>query len=491
MSSYEHLVTQKELPHSRRRYLPLDISERRLLLTLGDLIALNAVLGLVLVGIGSASFSEAMSVWRYATWFALLNILWLVTSGVFDVYDLGRAASGYRSAWNAGGAAFIAGAFYWLIPFLPPSLPTRRIFVFALPLALALAIAFWRWLYARFLVQPQFSHNALIIGAGNSGQYLANVIAEQSQTSESERGDIGYRILGFVDDDQEKLGKHIAGVPVIGDRHELVRLVKELQPSELVVAITHLDRMAPDLFSALLDCNEIGVPITTMASLYERMTQRVPAEHAGRSLSVIMPIAPSASHRFYRVSKRFTDILIALVGCFVLAMIIPFVWLANRLTAPGDLFYRQERTGLHGKSFDVIKFRSMGMDAEKLSGAVWAVEDDPRITPVGHFLRKTRLDEFPQFWNVLKGDMSMVGPRPERPHFVAQLAEEFTYYRARHAVKPGITGWAQVKYRYGASVEDALAKLQYDLYYIKHQSIRLDIEIMLRTLQVMFGMHGR
>lgn len=491
MSGYESPIHQSKLSHTHRRKLPLYISERRLLLSLGDLIVLNLVLALILILINPLIYLNTVPVWRYAIWFLLLNVLWLIVSRIFDVHDLRRAGNGYRSAWNAGIAAFISGASYWLVPFLPPALPTRRIYVFILPVLLALAVGCWRWLYARFLVQPQFSHDALVIGAGRSGQHLAKVILEEGQADETAKSGIGYHILGFVDDDPGKLGALLNGVPVVGDSRELVRLVEDLQPSELVVAITHLDQMSPELLSSLLDCNEIGIPITTMASLYERMMQRVPVEHAGYTLSVIMPIAPSASHRFYRVFKRLIDFIVSFIGCTFLALLIPFVWIGNRFTAPGDLFYRQERTGLHGKSFDVIKFRSMIMDAEKFSGAVWADKDDPRITPVGRFLRKTRLDEIPQFWNVLKGEMSLVGPRPERPYFVTQLAEQFTYYRARHAVKPGITGWAQVKYRYGATVDDALVKLQYDLYYTKHQSLSFDFEIMLRTVQVMLGMHGR
>jgi exopolysaccharide biosynthesis polyprenyl glycosylphosphotransferase len=268
-------------------------------------------------------------------------------------------------------------------------------------------------------------------------------------------------------------------------------LAHQLRPHEIVVAITHLEKMDSDLFDAIQECRELGISITTMAGLYTRLTGRVPIEHAGRTLDVALPLDESAANRFYPVVRRGADIVVALMGCALLACVAPWVWLANRFSAPGPLFFAQERVGRGGRTFQVLKFRSMIVDAEKFCGAVWAEENDPRITPIGRFLRATRIDEMPQFWNVLRGHMSIIGPRPERPHFVAQLAKEIPFYRARHAVKPGLTGWAQVRYRYGASVEDALIKLQYDLFYIKNQSLLLDLEIVLKTIGVVFGLKGR
>jgi lipopolysaccharide/colanic/teichoic acid biosynthesis glycosyltransferase len=235
----------------------------------------------------------------------------------------------------------------------------------------------------------------------------------------------------------------------------------------------------------------MGIPITTAAMLYERLNGRVPVEQIGRALHVALPFDQSATQRFYLMLRRLFDVCASLVGCILLAMIIPLVWLANRFTSPGPLFYLQERVGKAGQTFWVIKFRSMIVDAEKYVGTVWASENDPRITPVGRLLRKIRLDEIPQFWNILKGEMSLIGPRPERPYFVNQLVQQYPFYRARHAVKPGLTGWAQVKYRYGASAEDSLMKLQYDLYYIKHQGASLDFEILLKTISVVLGFKGR
>jgi lipopolysaccharide/colanic/teichoic acid biosynthesis glycosyltransferase len=190
-------------------------------------------------------------------------------------------------------------------------------------------------------------------------------------------------------------------------------------------------------------------------------------------------------------AKRLMDLLAALTGLAVTGLVVPFVALANAFWAPGPLFYRQERVGLGGKPFSLLKFRSMQPDAEAATGAVWCGDRDGRITAVGHWLRKTRLDELPQALNILRGEMSLVGPRPERPEFVGELARQMPIYRVRHVAKPGITGWAQIRYRYGNSVEDARLKLEYDLYYIMHRSLYLDLLIAFQTIPVVLGLKGR
>ena len=278
---------------------------------------------------------------------------------------------------------------------------------------------------------------------------------------------------------------------MLGNRHDLRRLVQEHRVDLLVLSITNLDAIHGELFQALLDCREQGVRLEPMASVYERMTGRVPVEHAGRNLHVILPLSDSPGRRVLWAVKRLLDLLAGVVGMLVMGLILPWLALANTLWSRGPLFYRQTRVGRGGQHFDLVKFRSMVPDAEAACGAVWAQEHDSRVTPVGRFLRRTRLDELPQVWNVLKGEMSLVGPRPERPEFVADLVERVPFYQARHAVRPGITGWAQVRYRYGASVEDALVKLQYDLYYIKNQSLYLEVSILAKTAAVMLGLRGR
>ncbi len=471
--------------------LTLRFSERKLLLAVGDLIILNLAL-LMLAGQYNSRFELAWAnIWDRAYWFLLISVMWLLMGSLFGVYDLARAASPLRSAWVAGRTALLTSGLYLLIPYLTPALPTRRIYLFAFPLLATVGISLWRLLYATVFAHPGFRQRALVVGAGTSGNLLAEAIHSSQDGPGNPYEGTGYEIVGFVDDAPEKQNAVLAGIPVLGTSEHLLDLVKVIQPYEVVLAITHRDRIRPELFQAVMDCRELGVPITTMTDLYELVTGRVPVQHAGNNLDVVLPVRRPASFRVYLVLHRLLDILVASVGCLFLLAVIPAVWLANRLSDPGDLFYRQERVRLGGKPFQVLKFRSMIMDAEKHTGAVWAGEDDSRVTPAGRFFRKTRLDEVPQFWNILKGDMSLIGPRPERPFFVQQLAQTIPFYRVRHAAKPGLTGWAQVKYRYGASEADALIKLEYDLYYIKNQSAFLDLEILIKTIQVVLGFKGR
>jgi exopolysaccharide biosynthesis polyprenyl glycosylphosphotransferase len=469
--------------------LSLHISERKLLLGLMDLLIVNLSLFITLAmrmnfNLTWQSFTDRIS------WFLILSAVWLVCGFMLECYNLTRAADALSSTTRAAAAVAVTWLIYLLIPYVTPALPTSRLDVVAFPVLALAGVASWRTAYARVLVQPGFHQRGLVIGAGWAGRTLVTTMNEINRGN-GKYHQIGYQIVGFVDDDPAKQGMTLDHVPVLGTRRDLAALVERWQPNELIVAITHTETMSAELFEGILECGELGLSITTMAAFYERLTGRVPIEHAGRELHVTLPLSRSATHRFYLGVGRLVDICAGALGCVLLALLAPLVLLANRLTAPGPLFYHQERVGKGGRRIEVIKFRSMIDDAERETGAVWAVENDNRITPIGNLLRKTRLDEVPQFLNVLRGDMSLIGPRPERPQFVNQLAEQIPFYRVRHAVKPGLTGWAQVKYRYGASVEDSLVKLQYDLFYIKHQGPLLDLKIVLKTIPIVFGFKGR
>jgi exopolysaccharide biosynthesis polyprenyl glycosylphosphotransferase len=250
------------------------------------------------------------------------------------------------------------------------------------------------------------------------------------------------------------------------------------------------DRIDGALLQTLMDCLECGVEIVPMPVLYEQLTGRVPVEHVGENWYVSMPIGHPDTRAVRKLANRFFDLLAAGAGTLFLLAALPVIAAAIYLDSPGPIFYRQRRVGKGGRSFWVYKFRSMVPDAEN-GRAIWAKENDPRVTRVGAFLRKTHIDEFPQFLNILKGQMSAVGPRPERPEFVEELTASIPFYRVRHAVKPGMAGWGLVKQGYGSSTDDALLKLQYDLYYIKHKSLWLDIVILLKTVLDTVGLRGR
>lgn len=482
-------------PHAaQRRSFSLFVSERKMLLALFDLLILNLAFltSLQLRAVGDVALRwQATPFAAKFLWFALLSGLFYFFALVIGGYDLVRAAKFRSSATHAWVAVVVAWVVFLAIPFFTPTLPPSRTHLLLFPVVCGLGLTLWRLIYAKVFAHPKFEQRALIVGAGGAGRTLVEAIKEAKSDKHGleNKSNIGYGVFGFVDDAVER-GTSVEGVEVLGTRGDLVRIVGELDINEIVVAITHLETLHPELLESIQQCREWGVSITTMTDLYERLSGRVPIEHAGSTLAVAMPIVQKPTHRFYLVVQRGFDILGALVGLSFVALVIPGVWLANRLKSPGPLFYAQERVGRGGRTFQILKFRSMRTDAEKF-GAVWAQENDPRITPVGRILRGTRLDEVPQFWNILKGDMSLIGPRPERPQFVQQLTREIPFYRVRHAVKPGLTGWAQVRYRYGASVEDSLVKLQYDLFYIKRQSLLLDAEVAFKTIPIVLGFKGR
>jgi exopolysaccharide biosynthesis polyprenyl glycosylphosphotransferase len=477
------------LPQSLPRIrLHLTARERKYLLLGGDLVLVNGALLATVTLLNGFALMEALSL-GYVKWFATLSLLWLVIGTVLDVYNLARAASTTTIIANVGSTAILSTVIYLAIPWLTPPI-RHRIYALGLVLVTTFVLAGWRVLYARALVQPAFRQRGLVVGSVAPALALAHVIHEagRSQDANPFRG-TGYEIVGRVAD--ESVSDPGNTIPMLGDARRLVRIARQFRVDEIILASQLEEGFSTEMREVLLDCQELGLPISSLAGVYERLTGRLPVEAARYDLQLLLGPADSPATRLYQASKRMMDILLALIGLIGLGLALPFVALANALKSPGPLFYRQERLGRGGRPFPVIKLRSMVQDAERLSGAVWCGEDDPRITPVGRFLRKSRLDEVPQLLNVLRGQMSIVGPRPERPHFVGELAHTFPIYRARHAVKPGITGWAQVHHEYGDSVEDARIKLEYDLFYVKHANLYLDLLILLHTVRVVLGLKGR
>ncbi len=474
------------MPRTAERYVnALALSERRLLLLVADLVSVNGALLLTL-----ALRPLARSALRLAgykpTWFLLLSVLWLALAYTFDLYNLRLSARVSTAAPAVAKAGLLTAVTYELIPFLTPALPRSRLALVALPALLVAFLVTERVIYALVVRQPRFRRRTLIVGAGGAGQTIACALAEH--------GDGTYQLLGYVDDDPGKLGNDVEGtgqadpLVVLGDRYALPNLIVANQVSTLIVAIT--DQVSGPLLQALIDCLEYGVDIIPMPVLYEQLTGRVPVVHIGGNWTVAMPIDHPGTGALWPLAKRLLDVVLAALGLCCFALLLPFLAVAIYTDSPGPLFYAQERVGKGGRRFRVYKLRSMVVGAEN-GQAVWASKNDPRVTRVGRFLRRTHLDELPQFLNILKGEMSVVGPRPERPEFVERLAAEIPFYRVRHAVKPGAAGWGLIHQGYGASTDDALLKLQYDLYYIKHQSLWLDILILVRTVANMVTLRGR
>lgn len=467
--------------------LRLRISERRLLLSVFDLAIVNLALWLALATQPAFAWRAALTP-LYLRWSVTLGCVWLIAALIFDLYHLPLAAHARRSVQNTLGACLLTLVVYALTPWLTPPLLSRLLLlVFAVTALTGLGL--WRLTYARFFTQPWSKQRLLIVGAGRAGAELAQNLSQASGVPSPYRGS-GYELFGFVDDDPALQKQIVAGAPVRGDHTVLTSLVSALQIDEVVVAITNRHAIRAELLEALVACAEHGCRVTTMSALSERVLGRVPVLYVGHNLEEIFSIQEDIGVRLNAIFKRAVDLSVGLVGLAVLGVVLPCVALANRLASPGPLFYRQVRVGRSGRCFTIYKLRSMVPEAEAATGAVWAAAGDSRVTPVGRWLRRTRLDELPQMINILRGEMSLVGPRPERPEFVEQLAAKIPFYRARHSVRPGVTGWAQVQYEYGRTIEDARIKLEYDLYYVRHASPLLDLQILFRTVAIAFQMKG-
>ena len=471
------------VPLARSRHFSLRTSERYVVLGAIDILLINASL-IAAVSLTSDFTLSFNTLLAYYKWFFTLTVAWLGCATFFDCYNLARAASTTATIRNTTLAIVVTVVVYILIPYLTPPLSSRGMWFYFASFALVSCLA-WRVVYAQLFSQPWFEQRALIVGAGTAGAALINAMKTTPRKATNPFRGTGYQVVGFVDDDLRLQGSMIEGMRVLGDNRSLAALCRQLHVNEIILAITNTQTISDEMMQALLLCRETGLRVATMATVYERLTGRVPIDYVGRDLYMVLPMNDSATERAFLIGKRLIDVGVALVGLAFMSIAAVPILIVNRLTSPGPLLYKQRRVGQGGRIFSMYKFRSMRPDAEHGTGAVWARKGDDRITPAGRVLRRTRIDELPQFINVLKGDMSLIGPRPERPEFVNALSLMIPYYRARHAVKPGITGWAQIKFGYGNTHQDARIKLEHDLYYVKHASPMLDIMISLQTLPVM------
>ena len=469
-------VTRKRSPVSR-----VWLSERRLLLFIGDLVLLGSSLGLAL-WLRHEALGMELPIGLYPHWWLALWALWIIFSVISDCYDLERASDPVASALLAAAIVFGVCSLYLILPVISAPLTRSRMAWFYFVGIAILSVGAWRVVYALLLRQPAFIRRVLIVGAGRAGRSLGETLGEIGAHS-------GIVLVGWIDDDERLQGQHIYGLSVLGDSKVLCDVAAALDVDEIVVAITDPTAICGELMRALMRCWERGLTIVPMALYYEEITGAVPIQHLGQNMFALVGYRPSLVWLWWGAVRRVIDLLAALAGLAMMAPLVPIIALAIYLDCPGPIFYRQDRVGRAGYNIRICKFRSMIPNAER-EGVQWAKADDERITRVGRFLRKTRIDELPQLWNLLKGDMTLIGPRPERPEFVEELRQQLPYYSIRHSIKPGLTGWAQVKYPYGNSYHDSMMKLQYDLYYVKHRGPVLDLTIILRTVRVVLQMHG-
>ncbi|MFN8377351.1 MAG: sugar transferase [Anaerolineae bacterium] len=467
----------------RPRRPQLRWSERKLLLAFGDLIAVSAaiLLSLYIWSVVADEPYTAPFVASQAMWFIILPLIWFPLASASDFFDLRVAASRSRTLGRLLAIEVQLVVIYLLVFFLSPRDALPRLFIFYYAVSSFLFIGIWRFAGFAVLGWASAPRRVLVVGTGWSAETLISAMKGMAAHE--------YEVRGVIGSDDE-VGRKVSGVPVVASGQDLMQIVDREEITEVVTTAT--TGVEGATFQGLMDVYEHGVRVIPMAILYEQVTGRVPVEHVNNDWAVVfLPVSRGEGVlNVYQPVKRLLDILLSLAGLVLFALVFPVLALLIRLDSHGGIFYRQERLGKSGKPFNILKLRTMVDNAEQKTGAVFAQKGDPRVTRTGRFLRKTRLDELPQLVNVVRGDMSLVGPRPERPEHVTRLQQKIPFYRTRLAVRPGLTGWAQVRYSYGSDDNDALVKLQYDLYYIRHRSLLLDLNILLRTVGKVLSLSG-
>jgi sugar transferase (PEP-CTERM system associated) len=408
-----------------------------------------------------------------------MSVAIVICMHYFDLYDssvlTNQREVHIRLAQALGTVYSFSVLLYY---FYPPLELGRGIFVIGLLFA-AMLLFFWRGLFSKINSVSEYADRALIFGEGP----LADLLENEFES----RPELGLRVVGRflpTDNGSQQRGYQSAEFVYVPREAEtadgLSNTVKRLRATRVVVAMG--DRRGKLPVDVLLSLKCRGLQVQDGVDVYEAITGKVPIESIRLGWLLFSPGCHAS--RFHLAYKRGASILVSIMGLLLSLPLLPFIILAIKLTSPGPALYRQKRIGREGIVFYCYKFRTMRADAEADRGATWALDDDPRITRIGKFMRMSRLDEIPQLWNVLKGDMSLVGPRPERPEFTELLSREIPYYLLRHTVRPGITGWAQIRYKYGNSLEDAREKLRYDLFYIKNMSVGLDLLVFFQTIKI-------
>ena len=461
----------------------LTTRERKVILFVGDILVVLLALVISLYAWATEDswlgISLTFLLERPDPWFYLLPILWLFL--MIPCRNLRKITSFQNTLKVVLISSLVSIAVYLTIFFLAPakSMPRRGVIVFFI--AAALLTLIWRRLFVNLFYIKSAMLTTIIVGAGKAGTRIAEII--------NTTPGVPYKVIGFIDDDPAKQGAVIQGYEVLGTSKNYFDIIESNQVTHVIMAISnHLDE---EIFDALTNSEERGITVTTMPMVYEELLGRVPVHLLSTDWLLRSFYDLSHTSTFYEIAKRVGDILGALVGMLVLCIITPFVALATLIDSGRPIFYSQERLGLRGSSFNILKFRTMVQNAEQDGVARPASEHDSRITKVGDFLRRSHLDEMPQFINVLKGELSLVGPRAERPAIVKDLQRDVPFYRARLLVRPGITGWAQVNFGYASGAEENTVKLEYDLYYIKHRSLLMDLSVLFNTFKTIFGLKGR
>ena len=455
-----------------------EVSERKVLLKIFDVI-------FVLLSLYIISSIFDFKYFTFSTtnyyWTIVLAIYIHIFGSVFEMYNLQVASNQFQIIKSIILTTSTTVLIYLLTPIYTPVLPSNRLQIIIFFVAIFSSLILWRIFYVKFLASHRFVKNAILVCDKDQLKELV---------SDLEYADPHYKIIGFVNSDGEDSLKIKFGSIKNIKPTDLESFVRKNSISEIVIASQKTEGITVALYNQLIHLLENGFIIREYTQVYETITQRIPVQYVSRDFYRYFPFSRSNQNHLYLLATRISEILFSLIGLSFGLLFFPLIFIGNLIGNRGPLFYTQERVGKNGEVFKIYKYRTMVKNAEA-NGAVFTTVNDARITPFGKFLRKTRLDEFPQFINILNGDMAIIGPRPERPIFVNEIAEVMPFYETRHVIKPGLTGWAQVNYAYGDSIDDSLVKLQYDLYYIKHRSIFLDINIIIKTFSTVLFYRGQ
>lgn len=462
--------------------LRLKPGERRFILLTGDFIV--ALISMVL-----AIFIWARPDWlnlspeflqlRIPSWYYFLPFLWILL--LLELYDSRRAGHQRETIQGIGLAAGLSLILYLLIYFTsaPKSMPRLGVAVYIILVSLLTLV--WRLTYIRVFTARLLMRRVLIIGAGRAGKMLVDVISSLKP--------LPFELVGLIDDDPEKIGIVLNGYRILGGNNQLLAFINEFDISDLIFAISK--EMNPEMLAVLMKAEEMGIEVTTMPVIYEELLGRVPISVLESDWLLRSFVDQAHAGGFYEMAKRLMDIIGSLVGTLMMVLLLPIIAPMIVLDSGFPVFYSQYRLGKNGKLYKIFKFRTMYHKPEKEGEACATMENDKRITRAGRLLRRSHLDELPQFINVLIGEMSLVGPRAEIPELADILQTSVPFYRVRLLVRPGLTGWAQVHYKYAATAEDTAFKLEHDLYYIKHRHLLLDFTILIQTIGTVLRFRGR
>jgi exopolysaccharide biosynthesis polyprenyl glycosylphosphotransferase len=414
---------------------------------------------------------------RLPIWFTTLTVYFIFICQVFEMYNLENSSNYFSIILSVIGASSIITLLYVFTPFITPELPEKRIVIVYLFMGIAIPLFIWRMIYIYFLFSPKYFSTVLLLGSKEEVLNMLQFINKKATTNQ---------VVACIADEEitlEGMQCYVLGAT------SLKTIVLEHSISEIIVG-KYTTETHMGVYNELIHLFERGISILSKKNFEKREVRLMPEFKMDAAFYDEITISRNNYSRIYVIFMRIFDVVISMIGLVFMLLLIPFVCIGNLLANKGALFYYQDRVGKNGVVFKIMKFRTMIENAER-NGAEWAQKNDRRVTPFGNFMRITRLDEVPQFFNIMKGEMTLIGPRPERPEMVLDLEMHLPFYTIRHIVRPGLTGWAQVMYPYANSIEDQHIKLRYDLYYIKKRSMFLDFMIIIKTISTVLFFRGQ